>query len=97
MLIAFFFMYGSVDYRALPVLARSCPSGRTSDLASAKGLIIGDDIVDSLMQPSEKQMREDLIAAAINDARAKADLAANEAMSKMTSGIPLPPGFKLPF
>src|SRR3546814_6687027 len=63
--------------------------------ASAKGRIIGVEIDDSLMQPSEKQMLEDLIAAAINDARTKADLAANEAMSKMTSGIPLPPGFKL--
>src|SRR3546814_18266346 len=65
--------------------------------ASAKGRIIGVEIDDSLMQPSEKQMLEDLIAAAINDARTKADIAANEAMSKMTSGIPLPPGFKLPF
>ena len=65
--------------------------------ASAKGRIIGVEIDDSLMQPSEKQMLEDLIAAAINDARAKADAASNEAMSKMTQGLPLPPGFKLPF
>ncbi len=40
--------------------------------ASAKGRIIGVDIDDSLMQPSEKQMLEDLIAAALNDARARA-------------------------
>ncbi len=65
--------------------------------ASAKGRIIGVDIDDSLLQPSEKQMLEDLIAAALNDARAKADAASNEEMSKMTSGMPLPPGFKLPF
>src|SRR3546814_6331019 len=45
--------------------------------ASAKGRIIGVEIDDSLMQPSEKQMLEDLIAAAINDARTKADLAAD--------------------
>jgi nucleoid-associated protein EbfC len=46
---------------------------------------------------SEKQILEDLIAAALNDARAKADAVSNEEMSKMTSGLPLPPGFKLPF
>ena len=65
--------------------------------ASAKGTIHGVSIDDSLMQPSEKGMLEDLIAAAINDARAKADQAAHGEMSKVTSGLPLPPGFKMPF
>ncbi|GAL99774.1 MULTISPECIES: YbaB/EbfC family nucleoid-associated protein [Sphingomonas] len=65
--------------------------------ASAKGRIIGIAIDDSLMQPSEKGMLEDLLAAAINDARTKADAASGSEMSKMTSGLPLPPGFKLPF
>ncbi|RJF85496.1 YbaB/EbfC family nucleoid-associated protein [Sphingomonas cavernae] len=65
--------------------------------ASAKGRIIGVSIDDSLLNPSEKQILEDLIAAALNDARAKADAASNAEMSKMTSGLPLPPGFKLPF
>ena len=65
--------------------------------ASAKGRLIGIDIDESLLQPSEKQMLEDLIVAAFNDARAKADAASNAEMSKMTQGLPLPPGFKLPF
>jgi DNA-binding YbaB/EbfC family protein len=65
--------------------------------ASAKGRIIGVSIDESLLQPSEKQMVEDLVAAALNDARAKADAASSAEMSKMTSGLPLPPGFKLPF
>jgi DNA-binding YbaB/EbfC family protein len=65
--------------------------------ASAKGRIIGVSIDDSLMQASEKSMLEDLIAAALNDARAKADQAAAAEMEKMSSGLPLPPGFKLPF
>ena len=65
--------------------------------ASAKGRIINVDIDDSLMQPSEKQMLEDLVAAALNDARTKADVAANAEMQKITSGLPLPPGFKMPF
>ncbi|MEG3180352.1 YbaB/EbfC family nucleoid-associated protein [Sphingomonas sp. LT1P40] len=65
--------------------------------ATAKGRIIGVDIDESLLAPSEKQMLEDLVAAALNDARVKADVAAQAEMSKMSSGIPLPPGFKLPF
>ena len=65
--------------------------------ATAKGRILGVDLDESLLQPSEKTMVEDLIAAAINDARAKADVAAAVEMQKMQSGLPLPPGFKLPF
>ena len=65
--------------------------------ASAKGRIISIDIDESLLAPSEKQMVEDLLAAAINDARAKADTAAASEMQKMQSTLPLPPGFKLPF
>ena len=65
--------------------------------ASAKGRIIGIAIDDSLMSVDEKAMLEDLIAAALNDARAKADQAAAAEMQKMSSGLPLPPGFKLPF
>ncbi|NLS28999.1 Nucleoid-associated protein YbaB [Sphingomonas sp. S2M10] len=65
--------------------------------ASAKGRIIGIAIDDSLVNVAEKAMLEDLLVAAFNDARVKADAASSEAMSKMTSGLPLPPGFKLPF
>ena len=64
---------------------------------SAKGRIISVDIDESLLQPSEKTMVEDLIAAALNDAKNKADAAAGPELQKMTSGMPLPPGFKLPF
>ena len=42
-------------------------------------------------------MLEDLITAAFNDAREKADAASNDEMGKMSSGLPLPAGFKLPF
>ena len=65
--------------------------------ATAKGRILGIDLDDSLLQPSEKAMLEDLITAALNDARAKADAAANSEMQKMSTALPLPPGFKLPF
>lgn len=65
--------------------------------ASAKGRIIAVSIDDSLLQPSEKTMLEDLVAAALNDARSKADSAAGSEMQKISAGIPVPPGFKLPF
>ena len=65
--------------------------------ATAKGRILGVAIDESLLKPEEKTMVEDLVAAAINDARAKADHAAAAEMEKMTSGLPLPPGFKMPF
>lgn len=65
--------------------------------ASAKGRIISVSIDESLLVPSEKSMVEDLVAAAINDAKAKADVAAGEQMQQMTAGLQLPPGFKLPF
>ena len=65
--------------------------------ATAKGRILGVSIDDSLLVPAEKSMLEDLIAAALNDARAKADVVASAEMQKMSAGLPLPPGFKMPF
>jgi DNA-binding YbaB/EbfC family protein len=65
--------------------------------ASAKGRVIAVAIDDSLIQPADKQMLEDLIAAAFNDARAKADEVANREMANAQQGMGLPPGFKLPF
>ena len=64
---------------------------------SAKGRMIGVSIDDSLMAVSEKAMLEDLITAALNDAKGKADVTANAEMQKMSTGLPLPPGFKMPF
>ncbi len=64
--------------------------------ASAKGRIIAVTIDDSLLQPSEKTMVEDLVAAALNDARGKADQAAAVEMQKMQASLPLPPGFQMP-
>ena len=65
--------------------------------ASAKGRIISVRIDESLLSASEKQMVEDLVAAAINDARSKADVAAEAAMRDATGGLQLPPGFQMPF
>jgi DNA-binding YbaB/EbfC family protein len=65
--------------------------------ATAKGRILKVEIDPSLMVPADKDMLEDLVAAAFNDAREKADAASNAEMQKMQAAIPLPPGFKLPF
>ncbi len=53
-------------------------------------------IDDSLLQ-DDKEMLEDLVAAAVNDAVRKIESETKEKMSSMTSGLPLPPGMKLPF
>jgi nucleoid-associated protein EbfC len=64
--------------------------------ATAKGRILGVAIDPSLLAVSEKTMLEDLVAAAFNDARSKADAVSSQEMGKMTAGMQLPPGFKLP-
>jgi hypothetical protein len=64
--------------------------------ATAKGRILGVSIDDSLIVPAEKHMLEDLVAAAFNDARTKADQKAGEEMGKMQQGLGLPPGFNFP-
>ena len=54
------------------------------------------DIDDSLLG-DDKEMLEDLVAAAINDAVHRIERTTSEKMSSMTSGMSLPPGMKLPF
>ena len=71
--------------------------GMVTVRATAKGRIVAVSIDESLLAPAEKTMVEDLVAAAFNDAKAKADAAAAIELNKMTSTLPLPPGFKLPF
>lgn len=65
--------------------------------ASAKGRVIGVAIDDSLLVPAEKGILEDLVTAAFNDARTRADAAAAEEMQKVQMAAGIPPGFKLPF
>ncbi len=64
--------------------------------ASAKGRILGVSIDDSLMVKEDKQILEDLVTAAFNDCRDKADRASAEEMQKMQSGLGLPPGLNIP-
>ncbi len=53
--------------------------------------------IDPELFEEDKDMLEDLIAAAFNDALRKAEKTAQEKMSSITAGLPLPPGMNLPF
>ncbi|CAO4134251.1 YbaB/EbfC family nucleoid-associated protein [Methylorubrum extorquens] len=64
---------------------------------TAKGQVLGVSIDPSLMVADEREILEDLIVAACNDARGKAEATAHEKMAELTKGLPLPPGMKLPF
>ncbi len=53
--------------------------------------------IDPSLLADDKEMLEDLIAAAFNDALRKAEATSQEKMASVTAGMPLPPGMKLPF
>jgi DNA-binding YbaB/EbfC family protein len=53
--------------------------------------------IDPTLLGDDKDMLEDLVAAAFNDAVRKAESTSQEKMASITAGMPLPPGFKMPF
>ena len=71
--------------------------GMVKVVSSAKGNIKSISLDPSLMNEKEKDITEDLIVAAINDAKKKAEEATQEEMKNVTGGLSLPPGMKLPF
>ncbi len=75
----------------------SSGGGAVKLVISGKKALKKISIDESLLAPSEKEMLEDLIIAAFNDASNKVDTLANQQMSQMTAGLNLPPGMKLPF
>lgn len=62
---------------------------------TAKGQAKAVRIEPSLLNPDEAEIVEDLLVAALNDARTKAERLTQERMAEMTKGLPLPPGLKL--
>tara|TARA_R100001530_G_scaffold19837_1_gene16657 strand:+ start:335 stop:670 length:336 start_codon:yes stop_codon:yes gene_type:complete len=74
----------------------SAGGGLVKVRATARGRIVGVAIDDSLMKPEEKQMLEDLVTAAFNDARDRADRVSGQEMDKIQQGAGLPAGLKLP-
>lgn len=72
-------------------------AGLVKATATAKGDIKALDIDPSILVPSEKEVVEDLILAAIRDAQEKAQSKTAETMGEITEGMGLPPGMKMPF
>ena|SRR5437868_5712259 len=64
---------------------------------NGKGVLTGTDIDTSLLKPEEKEILEDLIVAAHADAKSRVEQMVAEEMKTITGGLPLPPGFQLPF
>ena len=71
--------------------------GMVTVTLNGKGEMRKIKIDPSLAVPAEIEILEDLVVAACNDAKAKIDAYMQEEMGKLTGGLPLPPGFKLPF
>ena len=72
-------------------------AGLVKATATAKGELTALDIDPSIFNPDEKEVVEDLILAAVKDAQMKASELSQEHMGKLTEGMGLPAGMKLPF
>jgi hypothetical protein len=75
----------------------SAGGGMVQVTANGKGEMHAVKIDPALADPNEVAVLEDLIVAAANDARTKAEATSAERMRELTGGLALPPGFKLPF
>jgi DNA-binding YbaB/EbfC family protein len=64
---------------------------------NGKGMLTQTEIDQSLLKAEEKEILEDLIVAAHADAKGRLELLVTEEMKTITGGLPLPPGFQLPF
>ncbi|MFN3973120.1 MAG: YbaB/EbfC family nucleoid-associated protein [Gemmobacter sp.] len=84
------------DLARIVVLGES-GAGLVKARVTAAGELTGLDIDPSILVASEKEIVEDLILAAIKDAQAKATARHQAEMAKLTEGLGLPPGMKLPF
>jgi nucleoid-associated protein EbfC len=72
-------------------------AGLVKATATAKGELVALDIDPTIFDPTQKDVVEDLILAAIKDAQSRAKAREGEEMAKLTEGLGLPPGMKLPF
>ncbi|WP_074381007.1 YbaB/EbfC family nucleoid-associated protein [Bartonella doshiae] len=71
--------------------------GLVSITLNGQNIITAIKIDPSLLKPEEAEILEDLIMAAYNEAKTKIEMAMTAKTQNMTAGLPLPPGFKLPF
>ena len=85
------------DDMATMLVTGSSGAGLVKATCTAKGELVALDIDPSIFAPSEKEVVEDLILAAIKDAQAKASDKAQSEMAKLTADLGLPADMKLPF
>ena len=78
-------------------IAGSAGGGMVQVTLTGKGTMTAIKIDPSLAVPGEIEVLEDLVIAAVNDARAKVESTVAAEMAKLTGGLQLPPGLKLPF
>ncbi len=71
--------------------------GMVTATLNGKGDLRGIKIDPALIVPADIEVLEDLIVAAVNDAKTRVDANASEEMQKLTGGLQLPPGMQLPF
>ena len=71
--------------------------GMVNVVISGKADLKKIDIDKTLVDPEDKEMLEDLIVAAMADAKAKMETEVNKRMAEITGGLQLPPGMSLPF
>jgi hypothetical protein len=71
--------------------------GMVEVVITGKGEMRRLSIDKSIVDPEDKEMLEDLVVAAFNDAKGKAEQAMQEEMQEVTGGLKLPPGMNLPF
>jgi len=83
------------DELAAMEIAGQSGAGLVSVVLDGKGEMRGVKIDPSLMKPDETEILEDLIIAAVQDAKRKVEAAMQDTMKDVTGGLPLPPGMKL--
>jgi DNA-binding YbaB/EbfC family protein len=90
-------MQAMQDEIAALTIDGSAGGGLVKVTVNGKSEVKALHIDPSLMKPEEVEILEDLVVAALGDARAKAEAALADKMREITGGLALPPGMKLPF
>ncbi len=78
-------------------LTGAAGGGMIQALMNGKGVLRGLKIDPALVNADDVEVLEDLVLAAVNDAKSKVESRVQEEMQKLTGGLALPPGLTLPF
>lgn len=85
------------DQLALLEVTGVAGGGKVEVTMTGKGEVRKVRIAPELLAANDAGVLEDLVRVAVNDARAKAEAEAKARLAEITGGLPLPPGFQLPF